>query len=266
MNKPLFPDVVVNGQSISAADIAAEAQNHHAPQGKPGLAWRRAARALVVRHLLLEQARAMGLNAAPLQVAPGKFETGDEALIRVVLEHKVNPDPVKVSDLQAAYDADPDRFRAPSLYEAAHILFAAEPGDDVARAQARKLAEQALQTLARSPEKFGDIARRESACSSREAGGVLGQLSSGDTVPEFEAAMARAPEGEIWSTPVETRYGVHVLRVDARAEGAVLPFSSVKNRLAEAAEKANWTRAAHAYVGDLLAGADVQGVSTLLSA
>ncbi|HGG63137.1 MAG TPA: peptidase, partial [Rhodobacteraceae bacterium] len=39
-SKPLFPDVFVNGQEISAADIAAEAQNHNAPKDKPGWAWR----------------------------------------------------------------------------------------------------------------------------------------------------------------------------------------------------------------------------------
>ncbi len=41
MGKPLFPDIVVNGTTLVAADIAAEAQNHHAPKGKPGLAWLR---------------------------------------------------------------------------------------------------------------------------------------------------------------------------------------------------------------------------------
>ena len=43
MTRPLFPEITVNGTVLSAAAIAAEAQNHPAPAGKPGLAWRRAA-------------------------------------------------------------------------------------------------------------------------------------------------------------------------------------------------------------------------------
>ena len=40
MNMALFPAVVVNGETISPAAIAAEAQNHSAPRAKPGIAWR----------------------------------------------------------------------------------------------------------------------------------------------------------------------------------------------------------------------------------
>ena len=44
MASPLLPEVAVNGETIPAAAIAAEAQLHPAPPGKPGLAWRAAAR------------------------------------------------------------------------------------------------------------------------------------------------------------------------------------------------------------------------------
>ena len=43
--KTLLPPVTVNGVAIDPALIAAEAQNHPAPKGKPGFAWRAAARA-----------------------------------------------------------------------------------------------------------------------------------------------------------------------------------------------------------------------------
>ncbi|WP_052245470.1 hypothetical protein [Halocynthiibacter namhaensis] len=66
MAKPLFPEVTVNGQVIASEDIAQEAQNHEAPKGKPGWAWQAGARALVIRELILEEARKMGLS--PLQL------------------------------------------------------------------------------------------------------------------------------------------------------------------------------------------------------
>lgn len=44
-------------------------------------------------------------------------------------------------------------------------------------------------------------------------------------------------EGEI-STPVQSRFGIHVIRLDAKAAGEVLPFEAVRERLLEAAEMA----------------------------
>lgn len=266
MTRPLFPDIVVNGVTLDADDIAAEAQNHPAPRGKPGLAWRRAARALAVRRLLLDAAHAREIDEAPRELAPGKFETPQDARIRALLEQVVVPEPVSEPALRARYDRDPGAFRAPSLYEAAHILFAAPPDDTEARKKAHDRARGILEILRRDPGRFGEIARAESDCTSRDAGGVLGQLASGDTVPEFEAALRSAPLSEINGTPVETRYGIHVLRLDARAEGAVLPFEAVRPRLAEAAEKAAWAKAAHGYVTALLEGADIRGMDLLNAA
>ena len=260
MTNPLFPDIVVNGTTLSAASIAAEAQNHPAPQGKPGLAWRRAARALAIRQLLLEQADRLEIAAAPRELAPGKLETDDEARIREVLDQVIDPAPVTEADLCALYDRDPGRYRAPTLYQPAHILFAAPAGEDAQRAAARQQAGEVLSQLRQSPRRFGDLAAKHSACSSRDVGGQLGQLSSGDTVPEFEAAMDAAPVGDVYDTPVETRYGLHILRMDARAEGDLLPFAAVRGRLREACEKANWARAAQVYVVGLLDEARISGM------
>ncbi len=86
MGNPLFPAVVVNGFEISSDAIATEAQNHKAPKGKPGLAWRLAARALVIRELLLQEARKRDLQPQPIELEPGKIETDEEAMIREVLD------------------------------------------------------------------------------------------------------------------------------------------------------------------------------------
>ena len=260
MARPFFPDVVVNGRKLSPAEIAAEAQNHPAPKGKPGLAWRKAARALAIRHLLLEEASSRGIRPEPKTLSPGRRETIEEAKIRTLLENVVAPGPVREEQLRAAYDKDPGAHRAPSLFQPAHILFAAAPDDAPARNEARSRAEAALSILRDSPDRFGEIARAESDCPSRSNDGQLGQLASGSTVPEFEQAMREAEIGAVHPAPVPTRYGIHVLRLDARAEGAVLPFESVRPRLAIACEKANWARAAHAFVTSLLDRAEIEGL------
>lgn len=260
MNKPLFPDIVVNDTTLVAKDIAAEAQNHHVPKGKPGLAWRKAARALAVRQLMLEEAAARGLAARPRELAPGQIETEEESLIRGLMEQAVTPEPVEEATLRAAYDRNPDAHRSPALFQAGHILYAAAPGDRPARKVARARAEATLAALRETPGKFAAIAGRDSECESRDAGGELGQLSGSDVVPEFGAAMQVAVPGRIHGEVVETRYGMHVLRLDARAEGERLPFESVRARLQEAAEKVAWTRAAQIFITELLSKAEISGM------
>ena len=89
--------------------------------------------------------------------------------------------------------------------------------------------------------------------------GCLASLGPGDTVPEFEAALRKLADGEITATPVLTRHGWHVIRMDALATGAVLPFKTVKPRIAEALEKTEWARAAKAFVASLVASAEITG-------
>ncbi len=72
--------------------------------------------------------------------------------------------------------------------------------------------------------------------------------------------MEAAPVGDICPQLVETRFGFHILRMDARARGDILPFDAVRPRLALACEKANWAAAANAYLADLLDRAEVVGL------
>jgi len=258
--KPLFPDISVNGESISAADIAAEAQNHSAPQGKPGIAWRKASQALVIKALLLQEATRLGLKADPQPVGDGLTETEDEALIRAVMEGGVSPEEISADRARARYDANPDRYRAPTLYEAAHILFMTPPGDAESREKARLRAQAAILVLKGRPDEFDSLAKSQSDCPSRGAGGRLGQIGPGDTVPEFEAVLDNLNEGDFTSEPVETRYGFHIVRLDARAAGGVLPFDTVRNSLTESLEKEAWARAARDFTSALVKRADISGI------
>ncbi|GAB4390499.1 peptidylprolyl isomerase [Albidovulum sp.] len=259
MNRPILPPLVVNGETVPQSAIAAEAQNHAAPRGKPGLAWRKAANALAIRTLLLQAARARGIAETPRELAPGRFETAEEARIRGLLEAAVAVDPPGEEQVRAEWARDPSRFRAPPLWEVSHILVACDPADgeamQAARARAGELARRALA----DPAGFARLARETSDCGSRGAGGALGQIRPGDTVPEFEAALRQLQPGEITAEPVPTRHGWHVIRLDALAEGAILPFEAVRGKIAEAMEKAAWARAARAFLGELVAAADISG-------
>lgn len=260
-NSPPPEPVTVNGVVIPAEAIAAEAQNHPVPKDQPGWAWGAAARALALREVLLQEARARRIVPHPAELGEGQWETEEEALIRQLLESVIAPAPVDEMKLRAIYENAPDRFRGPSLFEAAHILFTALPGDAPARAAARERAQKVLAELQGDPRRFAALASEYSACPSRANGGLLGQLASGDTVPEFEAALLGMEEGAISRQPVESRYGFHLIRLDARARGAVLPFATVLPHLREAQEKAAWVHASRAYVEELAARAHVTGIN-----
>lgn len=260
MNAALFPDVVVNGETIPSAAIAAEAQNHAAPKDKPGIAWRKAAQALTIRALLLQEARRRGLTPDPVELAPGRYETEDEALIRALLDVAIQPDAVTDDQIRAEWTKDPGRYRSPPLWDVSHILCACDPRDLTTRAAAEARARAILARLGGDAKGFAQAAR-ESDCGSKASGGHLGQIGPGDTVPEFEAVLRGLPEGGMTSDPVLSRHGWHIIRLNAIAPGQELPFQTVRPRIAEALEKAAWASASRAFVAGLAEQATIQGAS-----
>ncbi len=262
MRSKLFPDLIVNGELVPHAVVAAEVQNHEAPAGKPGIAWRKAARAVAIRSLLLQEARRLGLQGNPAEVAPGRFETDEEALIRELLEARIAVKPITDEQARAEYDRDPSRFRAPPLWDVSHILISADPSDSEAVSVARSKAQAIGAKLSEAPSEFARYVAEASDCDSRQNGGSIGQIGQGDTVPEFEAALRSMGEGEI-SAPIQSRFGWHIIRMDAEAQGQVLPFATVRQKIVDAMEKAEWTRQAKSLVQSLVAVAEVSGVDLL---
>lgn len=248
MATSLFPDVVVNGETIPSAAIAAEAQNHTAPKGKPGLAWRKAAQALTIRALLLQEAARRGLTPDVQELAPGRFETEDESLIRILLEEAVDMPPVSDAEIRAEWARDPDRFRTPPLWDVSHILCASDPRDTETSAAAQMRAQALLNRIGTTAKSFAALAARESDCGSKSAGGALGQLGPGDTVPEFEAVLRRLDEGTTTTKPVQSRHGWHLIRLNAVAPAVVLPFENIAPKIAQALEKAAWAKASRDFV------------------
>lgn len=85
----------------------------------------------------------------------------------------------------------------------------------------RRLAEFRDQILS-GQRKFEDLARQYSEDGSAPSGGELGWASPGSFVPEFEETMNRLPPGGV-STPITSRFGVHLIQVMERRQVAVDP-------------------------------------------
>jgi peptidyl-prolyl cis-trans isomerase SurA len=116
---------------------------------------------------------------------------------------------------------------------ARHILLRPSPALPV-EAATRRLAEFRDQILAGS-RKFEDLARQYSEDGSAPSGGDLGWAAPGSFVPEFEEAMGKLPPGGI-STPIVSRFGVHLIQVVERRQVAVDPKElreQIRNQLRE---------------------------------
>lgn len=250
--------VSVNGVAIARDAIQREMQHH--PAEKPIAAWQQAARALVIRELLLQRAKHLGLPPEPICDEAGRRETDDEALMRAVVEREVTvPAPDDVT-CRRYYEQNSARFRSPDIYEASHILFAALPADREGYAAARADAAAVLATLQDDPNSFAMLAKTYSKCPSAEQGGNLGQITSGQTTPEFERALLALAPGEVSTEPVATRYGFHLIRLERKTIGRVLPYEAVAEHIADYLRESVQRRANAQYVARLVSAARIEGI------
>ncbi len=249
--------VTVNGVTISRKAIATEVQNF--PARSPVESWRAATCALVIRELLLQEARRLQISVEQKEDEDGRKETEEDALLRALIEREVPIPEADEETLRRFYDNNRQRFVTSPLYEARHILVAARRDDDSAFAAAREKAVSIAAVLATDPDRFTALARTHSDCPSAELGGSLGQIGPGDTTPEFELALFKLAVGEI-SGPVETRYGVHLIRLERKIESSRLPFEAVRERIASYLDEHVRRRAVAQYISLLIGRADIRGV------
>jgi peptidyl-prolyl cis-trans isomerase C len=250
--------VTVNGVVINRAAIAREAQHH--PAGSPGASMRAATEALVVRELLLQEGHRLAVAAEPATDARGRRETAEEAMIRAVVEHEVAVPTPNETEVARYYDANRSRFRTPDLYEARHILIAALHSDTTAFAAAKAQADAIATEATAHSDRFADLARAWSACASAADGGHLGQITAEETTPEFAKALAALGEGETTREPVETRYGLHIIRLEHRFPGKTLPLEVVSDRIAAYLVERSRRLASAQFIARLVSAAEITGI------
>jgi peptidyl-prolyl cis-trans isomerase C len=255
---PSFGAVLVNGVEIEPEAIAREIQHHPAADGET--AWKEAARALVLRELLLQEARRLRIEPEPEEDEQGRGETEEDAAIRALLERHVEPAKAGEEECRRYYESRIDRFRTPELFEASHILIEPDGDDDAAWAHAEAEAAAIAAELDDDPATFAAAAREFSRCPTAHQGGSLGQVRRGELVPSVQEALERLAEGTTAREPVRSRFGWHVLRLQRRIEGRTLPFEIVGPKIADMLDARAWTVASARYAAELARKADVEGV------
>ncbi len=246
--------IMVNGVEIGEPALAREVQMHPAPSLEA--ARQAAAQALVVRELLLQEAHRLAVVPEPAE----EGEDEDDALIRSLLDQSISVPEPGDKPCREHYQQNPERYRSPDLYEAAHILFPAPLENGPERDKANRDAAETLAMLQADPRRFAQLARDRSVCPSGAEGGGLGQFTARDMVPEFAAALDTIEPGTICQVPVPTRMGVHVVRLDHREAGRLLPFERVREQIQIELYDRDWRQAVHLFIGDLAKRARIDGV------
>ncbi|HKK16912.1 MAG TPA: peptidylprolyl isomerase [Gammaproteobacteria bacterium] len=244
--------ISINHREISAQAINVESAWHQEPGADPRLAQRRAAVALTVRELLRQRAEQLGM---PIPAD----DAGLDITIEKLIEQEVDVPEADSGTCRHWYDQNPDYFHSPDIAEVRHILLAAPPELLEEREAARTIAEELIRQLQHDPQAFPRLAREYSHCPSADNGGLLGQVSKGETVPEFEDAIMRLDVG-LAEKPVKSRYGFHVVEVLQRIAGEKIPFELAQERIATYLEELSRRRALSQYIRMLAGEAEIKGI------
>ncbi|MDE3021764.1 MAG: peptidylprolyl isomerase [Pseudomonadota bacterium] len=254
------------GISVNDIEITDEAVErelpHHASAPIPLKA---AVEALVMREVLVQAARqklAAEPGSQPLQegvsMDGGAEARIEDALIDRLIELEVKTPVMTDEECETYYLKNIEQFRVGDLVEASHILFQVTPAVplEILRAKAQEILQQVLA----QPDLFPELARTYSNCTSAEVGGSLGQLLKGQTVPEFERVIFSLESGQIAPRLVESRFGLHIVRVERRVQGHVLPLEVIRDRLSEYLTEQVRVHALRQYLKILVGQANIKGI------
>ncbi|MEO9527570.1 peptidylprolyl isomerase [Roseibium sp.] len=197
-------DVVakVGDAEITEADIAFAAKDlGQELQRFPPAQWRKILLDVMVdMELMAQAARAEGLDKDPdFQKQVDFLEL--RSLRNAYLAQKINGD-VSDDDLKAAYDKQFADYEGPEELNARHILV-----------KEKAEAEEIIKALDGGAD-FAELAREKSTGPTGPNGGSLGYFAKGQMVPAFEEAALALDTGSYTSTPVETQFGWHVIKLE----------------------------------------------------
>jgi len=213
--------------------------------------------------LLRQQAMRCGLLAADDAPSPdGSTSEAASAAIEALVERElVLPEPSDEA-CHRHFDAHPERYRQGDRAQVRHVLFAVTPGVDVRRLRDR--AETALLELRCHRDGDGDrfpaLAAELSNCPSAAQGGALGWLRPEDCAPEFARELFAGPEIGVLPRLVHSRFGLHVVEVQAREAGLMPGFEAVRGAVALALRQQTFVSALRQYLQLLAGSARVEGV------
>lgn len=265
----VLPAVVarVNGDDITRADLERSIRgvenelNQRVPADKRDGVIRGVLDRVINYRLLLQEARARGIEVAPAEVdaqmtaLARRFESADamrQALIvrgvniemlrddarrdlrvgKLVADETGRDVTVPDEDVRRFYDQNLERFREPDAARASHIFVrVAADADEKAQNALRQRAES-LMRLAKRGDDFAELAGKYSEDrATGQRGGDLGWFAKGQTPKAFDEAVFALQPNEIGGL-VKTNDGYHIVKVHERRASRVQPFTDVASDIA----------------------------------
>ena len=209
----------VNGSEIRMSDLAVLAQNlpEEARQLPPAQLYPQLLDQAIDGKALVALARKEKLDANP-DVARAMALSAERTLQSALVSREVGPS-VEESKVRARYDATIAGKPGEEEIHARHILVASED-------QAKKL----IADLKAGAD-FAALAKANSTDPGAASGGDLGFFKATDMLPEFSAAAFALKPGQVADTPVQTRYGWHVIKVEERRNSAAPTYEQAHDEL-----------------------------------
>jgi peptidyl-prolyl cis-trans isomerase D len=135
---------------------------------------------------------------------------------------------VRDGDIQSFYEQNKARYSTTEERSAAHILIKLDPKASAADREAAQARVAALRERLGRGEDFAALARAESEDpGSAPQGGDLGYFTRELMVKPFADAAFSMKEGEV-TGPVETEFGLHIIRLTGVRPAQIRPLESVR--------------------------------------
>jgi peptidyl-prolyl cis-trans isomerase C len=175
---------------------------------------------LINREVIAQEAQKSGL-ARNAEVQAQIDMARQDALVGAYLRDWVRKHPVSDADVQKEYDRAKTQ-QGEKEYKARHILVETE--------------EQAKSLIAdlKKGGKFEDLASKNSKDpGSAQRGGDLDWNAPGAFDPQFSDAMVKLEKGKYTETPVRTRFGFHIIRLDDVRTAQFPALAEVRQRISQ---------------------------------
>lgn len=231
----------VNGEPIMTSEliIYANIKNPKADLNSPQTR-QQLIQAYLGRELLYQEALAQKLDKSErVQMALDnqRREIVSQALVAKILKEN----PVTEAQARKFYEQQSAASKA-AEYKTRHILTTSE-----------QKAKEAIERL-NSGENFDKVARNFSTDSSASRGGEIGWINPARMPQNFAAALRDTAVGEYTKAPVQTKFGWHVIQVEASRPLSMPDFVQVRDQLMQLLAEQRVSE----YVAELQKKADIK--------
>ncbi len=214
--------VTVNGQPIAQATVDAVAASVAQQSGRPATPELKdqVKKELILRAVVVQQAEKDGIDKRK-DVEQEIQAQRENILINTLFGEYLKKHPVTDAQVKAKYDEFVKSFGT-TEYEAEHILVPTEKEAKDIIAQLKKGA------------KFSELAKKDSKDTGSAAnGGQLGWSTPANYVPPFAAALAKLKPGQYTTTPVQTQFGWHVIKLEKTRPAKPPTLDQLKPQIAQ---------------------------------